>query len=498
MTFITNFPFFSIVGSLFFAVLIFATQSKPRAGRILAYTLIVITMCLSATTAWYTWYTGESFTYIMGHYPAPWGNEIRAGVLESLLATCFGGILLLSIVGGRKFIIHHLEDASKHYLYYIMIALINAAMLALLYTNDLFTAYVFVEITTLASCAILMIRPGGRPAAAATRYMIFSLMGSGLFLIGIILMYDITGHLLMVNIWEAVQNLSTNGYYRGPLLVAICLMTGGLGIKSGLFPFHYWMPDTYGAATPSSSCILSGIISKTYIFVLVKIIYRVVGVDVYYSTGAHNLMFLLGIIGMIVGSVAAIRSQKLNRMIANSSAAQIGYIYMGIGLGDIGIVAAVFHMLCHAITKPALFLSGAEIIDASGDKQDFYSIRGAAYSRKMAGLLFTVGALSMTGVPLFMGFISKILFAQATIGHPYKILFAVTALAVSTVLNAMYFLRTVINLWAPDVHHQAHQGSLMSRFSFKATAIAFIVLNISLGISAQPIIDLILKGLAML
>ncbi len=498
MTFITNFPFFSIVGSLFFAVLIFASQNKPRLGRILTYVLIIATMLMSLATLYYTWHTGTSFTYIMGHYSAPWGNEIRAGVLESLLTLCFGAVLLLSIVGGRKFIIRHLEDDSKHFLYYIMIALINAAMLALIYTNDLFSAYVFVEVTTLSSCAILMIRPGGRPAAAATRYMIFSLLGSGLFLIGIILVYDITGHLLMVNIQEAIQTLVQQDAYKGPLLVAVCLLTGGLGIKSGMFPFHYWMPDTYGAATPSSSCILSGIISKAYIFVLIKVIYRVVGLDNYYATGAHNLLFIMGIMGMLVGSISAIRSQKLNRMVANSSAAQIGYVYMGIGLGAPGITASLFHMLFHSVTKPALFLAGAELADASGDRQDFYSLRGAGYRSKMAGVLFTVGSLSMTGVPLFMGFISKILFAQASIGHPYKILFSVAGLAISTILNAMYFLRTVINLWAPDSAPAGDLPRATIRPSFVVTAAVFIYVNITLGLNAQPIINLILKGLAML
>ena len=186
-------------------------------------------------------------------------------------------------------------------------------------------------------------------------------------------------------------------------------------------------------------------------------------------------------------------------MIAYSSAAQIGYIYMGIGLGQAGIIAAVFHMLTHAVTKPALFLSGAELAYASGGKGGFLAIRGAGQRCKPAGALFTVGALSMTGVPLFMGFISKILFAEASIGHPYKILFAMSALAVSTILNAMYFLRTVINIWTPTGGAPAGGPPRTSPpATFRAAAVLFAALNILVGIYAQPVINLITQGLAML
>ncbi len=498
MTFAVNFPFFSIVGSLIFAVVIFAFHKRREVCRWLAYSLVGLTCLLSLGTLIHTLSVGESFTYMMGHFPAPWGNEIRAGVLESLLGLAFGVVLILALAGGQKFIEQQIT-ADKHYLYYLMTALVNTAFLAIIYTNDIFTGYVFVEILTLSSCAILMAKPGGRPAAAATRYMIFSLMGSGLFLIGIIMLYDVTGHLLMVNLHETIEALWAEGTYRTPLLVVICLMTGGLAIKSGLFPFHFWMPDTYGTATPASSGILSGIVAKAYIFLLIKIIYRVIGTDIYYATGAQNLLFILGICGMIIGSISAIRSRKLSRMIANSSAAQIGYIYMGIGLGPAGVVASVFHMLTHAVTKPALFLGGAELASVSGGKGNFIAIRGSARRSNSAGALFTVGALSITGVPLFMGFISKMLFAEASIGHPYKILFAMSALAVSTILNAMYFLRTVINIWTPAGSPPAGgQPHTPTPVSYKVTAAVFAAINVALGIYAQPVINMITQGLGML
>ena len=211
---------------------------------------------------------------MMGHYPAPWGNEIRAGVLEALMALCFSVVMIFSLLGGMKHIFHDVEEAKLN-LYFIMMDLLMSSLLALIYTNDLFTAYVFIEINTISACAIVMIKNTGRTIVAATRYLIMSLLGSGLFLIGITLIYDLTGHLLMSNIKESMAALHASGAYILPITVTIGLISTGMAIKSALFPFHSWLPDAHGSAVTSSSAILSGLVLKGYIILLIKIFYRV-------------------------------------------------------------------------------------------------------------------------------------------------------------------------------------------------------------------------------
>ena len=131
------------------------------------------------------------------------------------------------------------------------------------------------------------------------------------------------------------------------MTVAIGLMVGGLAIKSGLFPFHFWMPDTYGRATPASAGILSGVVSKGYIFLLIKIIYQVIGIEVFAASGIQDLLLVLGIGGMVVCSISAIQTGRLRTMIAYSSGAQIGYIYMGLGMGtQAALLAAPSPSLC--------------------------------------------------------------------------------------------------------------------------------------------------------
>ena len=321
MEFFINFPFFSIVMSLVCAAV--SSVLKHKAARILCFCSNIAAIALSACTLVLTVTTGSAYSYRMGHFDAPWGNMIRFGPLESFLAVFFCMILLLSVRGGLK----HLYDDNDEYklnYYFALINLLQAAILALLYTDDVFTAYVFIEICTLASTGILMIRQVGRTTVAAVRYLIFNLLGSGLFLIGIIILYDITGHLLIPNIAESVTNLVANGEYPVPLLISASLITLGLAVKSGLFPFCYWMPDTYGYATTASSSIISGIVSKIYIFTSIKMLYRVMGAS--YATQSHitDVLFVFGLAGMIIGSLHAIREKNINRMVAFSSAAQIG------------------------------------------------------------------------------------------------------------------------------------------------------------------------------
>lgn len=328
--------------------------------------------------------------------------------------------------------------------------------------------------------------------------MIMSLLGSGLLLLGLCMLYDLTGHLLMSNMKESVAAIVAQGEYNIPLIVAIALMTVGLCIKSALFPFHAWLPDAYGYSTVSSAAILSSLVSKGYIFLLIKIIYRVIGFDIFKDTRIIDVLFVFGLMGMIFGSLSAIKENDIRRMIAFSSVAQIGYIYMGFGMGtQYGMVASVFHILSHAATKSLLFIAAIGLTDVSGGSRKFIDLTGSGYRNKWAGVTFTVGSLSMVGVPLFSGFISKLLFAQAAVQVDGKMLPALIVLGISTILNAIYFMKTVIRIYTPVENTDYPSVTFKERKQYSIVLIFFIILNILLGVSSQPIVDMIEQGLAM-
>ncbi len=493
MDIVRNFPLFNIVMCLMCGVVssVFGAKQAKRLSLFLIGAAFFMNIAVLAFVA-----KEGQYTYMMGHFPAPWGNEIRVGMLEAVIAVFFCAIMFLSVLGGEHYIALDIEDAKSN-LYFTMIDLMLASLLALIYTNDLFTAYVFVEINTIAAGALIMSRSNGHTLVAAAKYMIMSLVGSGLLLIGIAILYDVTGHLLMVDIHRRVEVLSRTGNYQLPLTVAMGLISVGLAIKSALFPFHSWLPDAYSYSTPSSSAILSSLVSKGYIFLLFKVFYRVFGFEFILDHKVTNILFFFGVAGMIAGSVMAIYQTDMRRLIAFSSVAQIGYIYMGIGLSvSMGTVAAIFHIMSHAASKSMLFIAAKGLSDVSGDSKEFSGLKGAGYRNRLAGIAFLVGAFSMVGIPLLAGFTSKVYFAEAALtASNIKMEVAMVALAISTILNAVYFIRAVIIIYTPHKYTDFDQSTYRAPKTMEIALLCFILLNIFLGTWSNLIEGAIQTGL---
>lgn len=300
----------------------------------------------------------------------------------------------------------------------------------------------------------------------------------------------------MSNIKMEIAHIVAEGSYRPPLLVTIAIISVGLAIKSALFPFHSWLPDAYGYSTVSSAAILSSLVSKGYIFLLFKIIYRVIGFEVFHDSKIVDVLFIFGLLGMVFGSLSAIKENDIRRMIAFSSVAQVGYIYMGIGMGtQAGMIASVFHVISHVATKSLLFIAAIGLTDVSGGSRKFIELTGSGYRNKWAGVAFSVGSLSMVGVPMFSGFISKLLFSQAAVQNDGKMLPTLIVLGISTILNAIYFMKTVIRIYTPVGEGEYPTMEWHDNKIYAIVLLCFVVLNILLGVCSQPIVDLIGSGL---
>ena len=496
MQFVQNFPFFGIMLTLICAVV--SSVLSPRKARRLTALMLITVTALTAAVLVYTLRTGDSYAYMMGHFSAPWGNEIRVGVLETTMMMVFCLVMLFSFTGGLVPSIREIES-TKYNIYCILIDLLFLALQALVYTNDLFTAYVFIEINTLASAGLVMSRQKGRNLVAGVRYMIMNLLGSSLFLFGIVLLYTITGHLLMVNIRQSVAALVATGEYHVPLTIVVALITVGLALKSALYPFEKWLPGAYSNATPSVAAMLSSLVSKGYIFLLIKVYVRVIGFDVICSMGILDILFIFGMAGMIMGSVSAVRAKTTRLMVAYSSVAQIGYVFTALGLrSEVGIICALWHCAAHAATKSMLFISCAEMDDACGGTHLRRDLKGAFYHSPLLALSFALGAVNLVGLPFLSVFMTKITLVQAAIdvgGRHMALVLA--AVAVSTLLNAKYFLGTAMDLFTPKKAEDRVLKPTVRKNGFTAIALmGMIALNLFMGLMSQPFLSALAQGLA--
>ncbi len=498
-SFAFNIPFISIFLAMIAAII---TPLLPKQNRIpenLSCCVIGIIGILSAYLLYALTNSGQSlsFNFKIGNFPVPYGNELKAGPLEAVLSLFFSLSMLLSLTGNFSSTEEDIAP-NRRQLFCVLVNLIMSSLLAMTYTNDIFTAYVFIEISTIAACSIVAVKESPETARAALRYLVMSLVGSGLILIVICLLYNLTGHLIMQNMHIAIQVLVSAKSYIMPLTVSLALITTGLAVKSALYPFSFWLPDAHGSSTNLSSAILSGLVLKGHIFLLIKIFYRVFGLDVIHALRMDTVIFILGLLAMIMGSVHALRQTNVKRMIAWSSVAQVGYIFLGVGLNTTaGIAAACLHIIVHACVKPMLITAAGGLSNAAGHKKGLHALMGTFYSNVWAGLGFMAGAFSMMGIPAFAGFASKLSLTMASFDHPV-IVWSLAALAASSVLNALYYVPAVIVILT-------HNKNMNNNFSappptrlYKISMTCFLALNFYLGLFCMPLLRLITRGVNVL
>ena len=491
-----NIPFLSILLAMVSAILV----PLLRNGRWALNLVRGVQLAAAAASAYLLAelsLAGESFTFQMGHFPAPWGNMLRAGPLEAALALTFSLVMVLSLTGGAQELKESLRSDQLGW-YCLLMQLLYGALLAMVYTDDLFTAYVFVEIAAVTACIAVAARESGRSILSAIRYLMFSCLGSGLILLGISILYSITGHLLFDSLEGAVAALAESRTYFIPLVVSALLMTLGLSIKSAQFPFHAWLPDAHASTFTASSAILSGLVLKGYLVIILKLVLRVFSPALLVSICMDDLLFLLGLAGMLFASVAALRQEEVKRMIAYSSSAQISYIFLALGLGSTeGLIAACYQILAHAMTKSMIFLGAGEMIRASGGHY-WGELRGAARLAPLGGVAFTVGGLSLCGLPLLAGFSAKYCIAGAALEAEWQTFPALFGLAASSVLNAMYYIPAILAIWGRK--RAGEEQPLVWDWSDKpgkGTLVVLLAGNVFLGTAFGPVWELLQQGIAL-
>jgi len=238
---------------------------------------------------------------------------------------------------------------------------------------------------------------------AAYRYLIMGTIGATLIVIGIGMLYLLTGTL---NLHDMATRLDTTQNTR-PALMALAFISVGVFLKLALFPLHQWLPNAYAYAPSTVSVFLAATATKVAIYVLLRFYFTVFGQDSFTELPLRPLIILLALSGMFIASIIAIYQQDLKRLFAFSSVAQVGYILLGIGIGNAsGLLSAVLHLFNHGIAKGAVFLLLGIVAYAMGSTQ-LSHLKGLGKTMPWTSAGIVIAGLSLIGVPGTNGFISK-------------------------------------------------------------------------------------------
>jgi len=344
-----------------------------------------------------------TLSYAIGNWPAPWGIEYRVDSLSAFMLVLVAGMAALVLPYSRASIEAEVPR-EQHYLFYTMFVLCLAGLLGMAITGDAFNIFVFLEISSLATYVLIALGRDRRALVASYQYLIMGTIGATFIVIGVGLLYLMTGTLNLADMGRRIAAVPN----PRPVLAALAFLTVGLSLKLALFPLHQWLPNAYTFAPSAVSAFLAATATKVAVYVLLRFYFSVFGASpVFDKAGIHQMLLVLALAGMFAASASAIFQSDLKRLFAYSSVAQIGYIILGVSFHSThGLTSAVVHLVNHGVTKGAIFmLLGCVALVMGGTS--LARVQGLGKRMPVVSFGIVVCGLSLIGVPGTAGFVSK-------------------------------------------------------------------------------------------
>lgn len=434
---------------------------------------------------------GTVYSYAVGGWAPPWGIELRVDTANAFVLTIVSLIAFGVLIFGLKSVTHEVE-AARLPLFYSSYILCLTGLLGMTITGDAFNLFVFLEISSLSTYALISVGRDRRALVASYQYLIMGTLGATFYLIGIGLLYMMTGTLNMADLAERLPAL----YDTRTVRAALAFLTVGISLKLALFPLHLWLPNAYAYAPSAVSAFLAGTATKVAIYVLLRVFFTIFGVEFAFGdTPLDTLLLVLSMIAVIVASVIAIYQADAKRMLAYSSVAQIGYIVAGISLGSvIGLSSGLIHLFNHAIIKASLFIALGCV---------FYQIGSvkvadlAGLGKKMPWTMAAIvgGGISLIGVPLTSGFISKWYLVLAALEQ--NLWFVAVVVLIGSLLAVIYVWRIVESAYFRPCPEK-NEGIGEAPLSMLIPAWALVLLNFYVGIDSRVPLGVATHGASQL
>ena len=386
---------------------------------------------------------GEEWRYAVGGWEPPYGIELRVDSFSALVLLLVTGASSVALLAGKPTLDGAIE-ARRQPLFFGAWLLVLAGLAGILVSADAFNIFVFMEISSLASYVVVAGGPDRRALPAVFKYLLMGTIGATFYLIGVGLIYMMTGTLNLADMELRIHDVAD----QRPILVAAGFITVGLALKAAVFPLHVWLPNAYTYAPHAVSVFLAACATKVSLYVLLRFDFVVFQQNL----AGHDQQFAaylmpLAVLAILVGSAVALFESNIKRLLAYSSVAQIGYILLGASLVSVGgLTASLLHMFNHALAKGALFLA-VMALAANYSRLDLQHLAGAAKRMPWTLSALVVAGLSLIGVPGTAGFISKWYLVSAALDEGLLGVALIAVVIVGSLMAVVYIWRIVEAAW---------------------------------------------------
>lgn len=442
-----------------------------------AWTSLAISLMLAVMAHLY-----GPVSYAMGGWQPPIGIEYRIDHLNAFMLVLISLIAALIAPYAKASVAREIAPERSH-LFYALMCLTLCGMLGIAITGDAFNLFVFLEISSLSSYALIALGSKRRSLLAAFQYLVLGTVGGTFILIGIGLLYAMTGTLNMQDLAARLPAMAGTTTVRA----ALAFIVAGAGLKMALLPLHQWLPNAYTYAPSVVSAFIAATSTKVAAYTLIRFLYTIFGsAYAFAQLPLGEILAWLAVAAMLYASVAAIFQSNVKRLLAWSSIAQMGYIILGVSLASAtGLTAGILHILNHAVLKGALFMAVGIMFWQTCSAQ-FAELAGLGRRMPWAAGAFVVAGLGLIGMPLTAGFISKwyLLAAVLETGHWIY----ATAVLVSSLLAVIYITRVVEVLYfrAPPV--DSKHTAIKPPLSMLLATWALVLVSIFLGTYSTPVV----------
>jgi multicomponent Na+:H+ antiporter subunit D len=405
--------------------------------------------------------------YPMGSWKVPWAIEYRVDALNAFVILIVASVGAVITFAARANVEREIPPDRQHIFWAVWILCLTG-LLGITVTGDAFNVYVLLEIASLSMYALIaMGKDRDRRALTATiNYVVLGSIGACFILLGIGYLYMVTGTLNMVDMAERLQALQARWAagdmaYRRTVLAGYGFFMAGFAIKLALFPLHGWMPNAYTYAPSPVSALLAATATKVGAYIAFRFMFTILGGPFCFTTmRSGEVLVVCGVLGALAGSYFAIRQTNVKRLLAYSSVGQIGYIAIGLGLGNAtALQGSLIHLFNHAVMKGGLFLAVAAVVLQTGGS-DLKNLRGIGRRMPLTAAAILLGGLAIVGMPLTAGFVSKWYLVSGAIKQGAFI--PAAAVIVGSLLAVVYVWRIVetVYMQAPEPGTEVREAPL--------------------------------------